>query len=150
MSSLFAFLHHLAAFMLVAAVCIEFALIREPLSDHIARKLIRVDVLYGVSAGAILIIGFLRVMYFEKGPAFYFSNTFFLLKLLLFVLVGLLSIRPTREFLSWRGPLKAGRLPVVEPARIRRVRQAVNLELVAIALLLLCAALMAHGVGSFA
>ena len=132
MSWFFAFLHHVAAFALVAAVCIEFALIREPLSDTVARKLIRADALYGAAAGAVLVVGLLRVFYFEKGAAYYFSNVFFIAKLILFAVVGLLSIRPTREFLSWRSSLKTGRLPVVEPARIRRVRQAISLELVAL------------------
>jgi putative membrane protein len=48
----------------------------------------------------------------ENGAAFSFSNAFFLAKLAFFV-VGLLSIYPTREFLSWGKALKTGRVPVV-------------------------------------
>ncbi len=150
MSSFFAFLHHLAAFGLVATLCIEFVLIREPLTDISARRLLKTDALFGLAAGAVLIIGFARVVYFEKGAAFYFGNGFFLAKLTLFALVGVLSIQPTKEFLSWRPLLKAGRLPVVEPARIRKVRSTITRELICVVLLILCAALMANGVGSFA
>src|SRR5690606_35404850 len=100
MSALFAFLHHFVAFLLVATLCIEFVLIREPFSETIARKLLKTDALFGMAAGAVLIVGFLRVIYFEKGASFYFSNVFFIAKLALFALVGVLSIRPTKEFLS--------------------------------------------------
>ncbi|NYT86973.1 DUF2214 family protein [Pollutimonas harenae] len=150
MSSLFAFLHHMAVFALVAALAIEFVLIREPLTVSLARKLIAADMVFGAMAGAVLIIGLLRVFYFEKGAAFYFSNIPFLLKLALFVLVGILSIRPTKEFLSWRSEVKAGRTPVPSPQKMQQLRGIIKLEMLALAGLILCAALMARGVGSLA
>ena len=61
MSTLFAFLHHLAAFTLVSAIAVEFVLIRQELTASTARKLLTTDVVYGVAAGALLLIGLLRV-----------------------------------------------------------------------------------------
>src|SRR5690554_4366682 len=148
MSSLFAFLHHLAVFALVASLAVEFALTKEPLTVSGARKLVLADMIFGLSAGAVLVVGFLRVFYFEKGAAFYFTNVPFLLKLVLFAVVGVLSIRPTKEFLSWRPAIKAGRTP--EPANLQSISRIIQLELVAVAVLILCAALMARGVGSLA
>jgi len=64
--------------------------------------------------------------------------------------VGLLSIYPTLEFLSWGKALKAGRVPAVDAGKLRRIRSIMHWELVGVVLLILCAALMARGVGQFA
>jgi putative membrane protein len=53
----------------------------------------------------------LRVFYFEKGAAYYFSNHAFMPKFSIFIVVVLLSIITTVEFLSWRKALKAGQAP---------------------------------------
>ncbi len=50
MPSLFAFLHHIAAFTLVATLAIEFVLVRGELSLDNARKLPAVDLVFGISA----------------------------------------------------------------------------------------------------
>src|SRR5262249_60687651 len=57
MSTLFAFLHHVAAFTLVSALAVEFVLIRQDLTLANARKLPVVDAVLGVAAGLLLIIG---------------------------------------------------------------------------------------------
>ena len=88
MSTLFGFLHHLAAFTLVSAIAVEFALIRQELTASTARKLLTTDAVYGIAAGALLVIGLLRVFYFEKGAAYYFSSHAFLAKLSVFIVVG--------------------------------------------------------------
>ena len=100
---------------------------------------------YGIAAGALLVIGLLRVFFFEKGAEYYFHSYAFLTKLSLFVVVGLLSIIPTMEFLSWRGAVKAGQAPVMEAAKRKRVTAVVHVELAAIVVILLCAAIMARG-----
>jgi putative membrane protein len=145
MSTLFAFLHHVAAFTLVAAVAIEFALLRTELTHATARRLLATDVVLGVAAGILLVVGLLRVFYFEKGAAYYFSSHAFLTKFGLFLVVGLLSIIPTREFLSWRHALRAGQAPSVNSDRLRTVRMVIHGELAAIVVILLCAAIMARG-----
>ncbi len=145
MSTLFAFLHHLCAFTLVSAVAIEFALVRQELTLSSARRLQVTDIVYGIAAGALLIIGLLRVFFFEKGASYYFHSHAFLTKLSLFIVVGLLSIIPTMEFLSWRGALKAGQVPVIAAKKRRLVTGAIHGELFAIVIILLCAAIMARG-----
>ena len=147
MSALFAFLHHLAAFGLVAAIALEFILINDELTIERARRLIRIDMIYGAAAASLLIIGLIRVMWLEKGAAFYFHNAAFIAKLVLFLLVGLLSIYPTREFLSWRKVLQRGQRPFVEPSKLRGIRTVLRIELAGVVLIILCAALMARGVG---
>jgi putative membrane protein len=145
MSTLFAFLHHLCAFTLVAAVAIEFTLIRQELTLASARRLLATDLVLGIAAGLLLVIGLSRVFLFEKGATYYWHSHAFLTKFGLFVIIGLLSIIPTVEFLSWRGAVRAGQVPVVDESRRKRVTMILHVELAAIVIILLCAAIMARG-----
>ena len=149
MPALVAFVHHLAAFTLVAAVALEFALTRGELTAANARRLVAADAVLGASAAVLLVAGLLRVFFLEKGGGYYLGNGAFLLKLALFVALGLASIYPTREFLSWRRALREGRAPTPEPRRMARVRAILHGELGGIVVILLCAALMARGIGNF-
>jgi putative membrane protein len=142
---LFAFLHHLAAFTMVAAIALEFVLLRGELTVWSARRLQAADMVLGIAATILLLAGLARVFWFEKGATYYFHNHAFLTKFTLFVLVGLLSIVPTIEFLSWRKAVEAGQVPVVAAAKLKRLRMIVHIELAAIVLILFCAALMAKG-----
>jgi putative membrane protein len=146
-SALMAFLHHLAAFTVVAALGVEVALFKPPLSLLQARRLLITDNIFGAAAGAVLIIGLLRVAYFEKGPGYYWHDLFFLAKFSAFILAALISIYPTLIFLSWGKSLKAGTVPEIPAERTRRVRLCLMLELTAIVVILLCAACMARGLG---
>jgi putative membrane protein len=146
-SALMAFLHHCAAFALVAALAVEVALFKPPLSVSGARRLQRTDLIFGVAAGAVLIIGALRVAYFEKPSAYYLHDVYFLAKLAAFLAAGLISVYPTITFLSWKAALNAGRVPEVSTAHTRRVRMCLMLELTLIVVILACAALMARGFG---
>src|SRR5438045_5032810 len=122
MSTLFAFRHHLAAFTLVSASAVEFALIRQELTASTARKLLTADAVYGVAATALLVIGLLRVFYFEKGAAYYFSSHAFMAKLAVFIVVGVFSAIPTIEFISWRQALNAGQASAPSRQRITMTR----------------------------
>jgi putative membrane protein len=42
-----------------------------------ARRIQRVDLAYGISAGLLLVFGLLRVFFFEKGVNFYIHSPFF-------------------------------------------------------------------------
>src|ERR1700726_5025594 len=137
MSTLFAFLHHLCAFTLVATVAIEFALIRGELTLSSARRLQVTDMVYGIAAGALLVIGLLRVFFFEKGADYYFHSHAFLGKLSLFVVVALLSIIPTMEFLSWRRAVNAGEVPAIDTKKMKRGAAVIHGELAAIVIILL-------------
>jgi putative membrane protein len=145
MSTVFAFLHHVAAFTLVSAIAVEFVLIRQELTSSTARKLLATDTVYGIAAGALLVIGLLRVFYFEKGPAYYFSSHAFVAKLSVFIAVGLLSAIPTIEFLSWRKALRAGQAPTPSERKITMIRKLLHGELIGVVIILLCAAVMARG-----
>jgi putative membrane protein len=147
MTSLFAFLHHIAAFTLFAALVVELILIREVLTVGTARRLQVADMVFGISAGVLIVVGLLRVFYFEKGAYYYFHTWTFIAKLTLFLIIGLVSIVPTREFLSWRKAVKQGQAPSVSPDKVRALRSIMHWELVGVVAIILMAALMAKGVG---
>lgn len=147
MSALFAFLHHLAAFILFAALVTELVLIRSELTPSNARRILVADVIFGASAGILLVVGLLRVAHFEKGATYYFHTWTFIAKLTLFIVIGLISIRPTLEFLSWRKAVAQGQAPSVSADRLRLLRMIIHLELVGVVVIILMAALMAKGIG---
>ena len=57
--------NHLCAFTLVAAIAIEFTLIRQELTVSVARRLRVTDIVLGAAAAALFIVGILRVLFFE-------------------------------------------------------------------------------------
>lgn len=145
--ALMAFLHHLAAFTLTAAIIYEHTTFRKDLSLRDARRIQIMDIVYGVSAGFVLIVGLLRVFYFEKGAPFYAQNLFFWTKMFGFALAALLSIYPTIRFIAWRKSLARNEVPEISEQEVSRIKLILRLELAAIALILFSAAMMARGVG---
>ncbi|HEX7915778.1 DUF2214 family protein [Rudaea sp.] len=148
-SALVAFVHHLAAFAIATALAIELVTLRGELSVEKARRLINVDAVYGIAAMTLVGGGIARVIWFEKGSAYYLHSAPFIAKMILFAAIGLLSIRPTVTFLSWRKTLANNRVPVLAADAQRSLRRIVHLELALLALVILCAALMAKGIGFF-
>jgi putative membrane protein len=99
-AALLAFLHHLAAFTVVATLAVEVALFRPPLSIVQARPLQVTDLVFGMCA-ALLLVGLLGVMYFENGPHSYWHDAYFIVKFSALVFAGIVSIYPTVTLLTW-------------------------------------------------
>jgi putative membrane protein len=146
-TALVAFLHHLFAFTLVASLVYEFIAFRRGMTLEEARRIQRVDLAYGISAGLLLIVGLLRVFLFEKGVNFYINSPFFWVKMGAFLLVALLSIDPTIRYIRWNRALKENRPPVVSETEYKRTRLLLWLEMAGIVIILLAAPLMARGIG---
>jgi putative membrane protein len=142
-----AFLHHAAAFVIVGVLTAELVLLGVELTPTSARSLLRMDAAYGIAAVVLLVVGFCRVLYTEKGAAYYFHSIPFLVKISLFLIVGLISIYPTLQYLGWRGALRAGKAPVLEAPVRRRLRMLVHVELTLLFVIMLCAAMMSRGIG---
>jgi putative membrane protein len=111
------------------------------------RRIQRVDLLYGISAGLLVLIGLLRVFFFEKGINFYLNNPFFWVKMTAFLLVGLLSIDPTIRYIRWNRTLRQNGVPEISETEYRRTRILLSLEVIGIAVILLAAPMMARGIG---
>jgi putative membrane protein len=146
-SAIMAFLHHVAAFTLTAAIIYEHTAFRKDLSLAEARRIQRMDIVYGISAGFIVIVGLLRVFYFEKGAPYYAQNLFFWTKMIGFALAALMSVYPTIRFVSWNKFFRQNQAPVISDEDASRIKMLLRLELLAIALILFSAAMMARGVG---
>ncbi|HUE99266.1 MAG TPA: DUF2214 family protein [Anaerolineales bacterium] len=146
-SAIMAFLHHLAAFTLTAAIIYEHTAFRKDLSLAEARRIQRMDIVYGISAGVVIIVGLLRVFYFEKGAPFYAQNWFFWTKMFGFALAALLSIYPTIRFVSWRKFFVRNQAPEISDQDVSRIKLLLRLEMIVIAIILFSAAMVARGLG---
>ena len=145
--AIMAFLHHLAAFTLVSVLIYEHTAFRKEMTLAEARRLQRMDIAYGISAGVLLIIGLLRVFYFGKGASFYAQNWFFWTKMAGFALVALLSIYPTVRFISWNKFFANNKIPELSDQDVSRIKMILRLELLGIVIIIFSAAMMARGLG---
>jgi putative membrane protein len=145
--AILAYLHFAAIFALVWFLAKEWTLLRPGAASLDLDRLVRADAGFGVLAGIVVATGAARAVWGAKGWAFYAHNPVFHLKLGLFVLVGLLSILPTRAFLRWRRARRADAAYRVPETEWRRARRWVVVELHLIALIPLAAVIMSRGLG---
>lgn len=137
---LIAIMHHLLVFLLAGILAAELVLVRPGLSGRSLHLLGRIDRAYGGLAMAIIVVGISRVIFGLKGWEYYVSNHAFWGKMAAFVIVGLLSIRPTMRILAW---VRAG--DDVPDAEIQAVRIWIKGEVAFLALVIAFAAMMARG-----
>jgi putative membrane protein len=144
--SLLAYAHFVAILTLVVFITSEAALCRpEWINAAVVRRLARVDLIYMVAAIAVLATGFARTYWGVKGFGWYWHQPLLHLKVTLFVIVGLISIAPTRAFIRWRKALDAtGALPA--EAEVRKVRKLIMVQAHLVMLIPLAAVLLARGV----
>ena len=145
LESLLAYAHLLAIFTLIVFLASEAALCRaEWLNAAVVERLAKIDIVYGIASGAVLVTGLMRVFMGMKGAAYYSHNPLLYLKLALFLAIGLLSIKPTRTFSRWRRELRAsGALPGVD--EIRATRRLVMVQAHLLPFIPLAAVFLARG-----
>ncbi|HSC79707.1 MAG TPA: DUF2214 family protein [Chitinolyticbacter sp.] len=139
--------HFLAIFVLITFLAIETVLVKREWMPAAAARLARYDIIYFLSAMIVLASGLTRLYFGAKGAAFYLSNPVFHAKITLFVLIGLISVYPTRRFQTWRRAALADPGFVPEAADLRRVRSCLMIESHLLVLLPILAAFMARGLG---
>jgi putative membrane protein len=144
--SLLAYAHFVAILTLVVFITSEAALCRpEWMNAAVVRRLARVDIIYMGAAMAVLATGFARTYWGAKGFEWYWHQPLLHVKVTLFVIVGLISIAPTRAFIRWRKALDAsGALPA--EAEVRKVRKLIMVQAHIVMLIPLAAVLLARGV----
>jgi len=140
--------HLLAILSMVVFLSSEAALCRtEWMNEAVVRRLGRLDLIYGLSAVAVLLTGLSRLYWGMKGAAWYGANPWLYAKLALLVVIGLLAIRPSRLFILWRMELDAGgALPPL--AQVRLARRHVMWQAHLLALVPLGGVMMARGFGA--
>ena len=138
--------HHLLIFALFGILVSEIVATRQRMTGDDIDRLAAIDRWYGILALLLLIVGFSRAIFAAKGWAYYAANSFFWAKIGTFVLIALLSIWPTVQYLNWRRDFRsAGSVP--DAASVSAVRRILWLELVLFAFLPAFAAAMARGYG---
>ena len=143
-----AYAHFVAILMLVVFISSEAALCRpEWLNAAVVRRLARVDLIYGIAAALVLATGLARAFLGVKGVAWYGHQPIFHIKVTVFLLIALLSIKPTLTFRRWVRQLDAtGALP--PEAEVRATRKLVMVSAHTLLLLPLAGTMLAHGVGT--
>lgn len=122
LEAILAYLHLVAILTLVVFISSEAALCRvEWINAKVVERLGKVDLVYGIAAGAVLLTGIARTWWGIKGTGWYWTNPLLHTKLALFLLIALMSIKPTMMFARWRKELKAtGALPADDQVRLAR------------------------------
>jgi len=147
LDTILAYLHFAAILAVAGFLVAEAMLLRGDLGGRDVAALSRSDIGYFGAAGLTLATGLARVFFGARGAAFYAGNPAFWTKLGLFLAVGLVSIKPTIDFIRWRRA--AGDAGYSVPAaEVRRARRLVLAELHLLALIPLAAVLMARGIGN--
>ena len=117
-----------AILTLVVFLTSEAALCRsEWMNPAVVKRLARLDLIYGITAVVLLATGLARLYFGVKGLSWYVSQPLFHVKMTLFVLMGLLSIKPTLTFRRWLKALnQTGALP--GEAEVRSTRRWVMVQ----------------------
>ena len=136
------YFHFLGFIALVSALTAEHLLIARTISYDTFKKLLILDRIYGITAMITLAAGLILWFGVGKPQTFYSGNFLFHIKVTLFVLVGLLSIIPTK-FILQNNKIKQG-MTIDIPKSIIMV---IRLQLVILLIIPLLAVLMAKGVG---
>ena len=142
-----AYIHYLSFMLCFGALLFERISLKVDPNRQEAISMVIADIIYGIAGIALLVSGIYRVIKFGQGSEFYTENPIFWIKIIVFALVGSLSLYPTITYVLWAIPLSKGTLPKVTENLVSRLRIIINIELVGFASIPFLATLMARGVG---
>ena len=142
-----AYIHYLSFMLCFGALIYERILLKAGPNRQEAISMVIADIIYGIAGIALLISGIYRVIKFGQGSEFYTHNPIFWTKIIVFALVGSLSLYPTITYVLWAIPISKGSLPNVTEKLASRLSLIINIELIGFASIPFLATLMARGVG---
>ncbi|MFT4174566.1 MAG: DUF2214 family protein [Rhodocyclaceae bacterium] len=145
MPTLLAVLHYLAIGALVFVLGVEWALLRGRIDGARVALLSRADFFYMLAAIAVLATGLARLFLGEKPVLYYMHAGFFHTKVLLFIVVGLISIMPIIRFARWRRRFPENGAAEVDITERDGARRWLRIELILLPLIPVCAVFMARG-----
>ena len=135
------YVHFIGIIFLSSTLVAEHILLSTQISNSDLKRLLRLDLIYGISAVVVLAAGMTLWLWVGKPAAFYSHNPIFHLKLAVFILMALFSIHPTLFLLRHRNTtLQTIAVP-------KSVINVVRVEAGLLLLMPLLAVLMAHGYG---
>ena len=146
-SASIAYIHYLSFMICFGVLIYERVSLKIDPNRKEAISMVIADIIYGIAGIALLVSGIYRVVKFGQGAEFYTQNPIFWTKIVIFGLVGSLSLYPTITYVLWAIPLSKGTLPVVKENLVLRLRLIINFELFGFACIPFLATLMARGVG---
>lgn len=113
LEAVLAAVHLLAILTMVVFLSSEAALCRnEWMNAAVVQRLARLDLIYGIAVATVLATGLARLLLGAKGVSWYVSQPLFHVKITLFVIVALMSIKPTLVIRRWLRALQSnGQLP---------------------------------------
>ncbi len=141
-----AYIHYLSFMICFGALIFERISLKQNPNRQEAISMVVADIIYGIAGVALLISGIYRVIKFGQGSEFYTQNPIFWTKIIIFALVGSLSLYPTVNYVLWAIPLSKGNLPDVNENLVLRLRLIINIEIFGFASIPFLATLMARGV----
>lgn len=146
LEALLAYAHFVAILSLVVFLTSEAALCRpEWMNAAVVRRLNRVDTIYMFAALAVLATGVMRTLLGAKGAGWYWHQPLLHFKVTMYVVIGLMSIRPTLAFRRWLRALdRDGSLPA--EAEVRNARRWIMVQAHLLLLVPLAATMLARGV----
>ena len=142
-----AYIHYLSFMICFGALIFERISVKTDPNKKEAISMLVADIIYGIAGIALLISGIYRVIKFGQGSDFYTQNPIFWTKIIIFALVGSLSLYPTITYVLWAIPLSKGKLPEVTYNLVKRLKLIINIELVGFLSIPFLATLMARGIG---
>ena len=142
-----AYIHYLSFMICFGSLIFERISLKESPNRKEAISMVIADIIYGIAGIALLTSGIYRVIKFGQGADFYTHNPIFWVKIIIFGLVGTLSLYPTVTYVLWAIPISKGTLPNVTSNLVSRLRLIINIELIGFSLIPFFATLMARGIG---
>ena len=146
-SASIAYVHYLSFMICSGALVFERITLKSDPNREEAISMVVADIVYGIAGIALLVSGIYRVIKFGQGSDFYTHNPIFWTKIVIFALVGSLSLYPTVTYILWAIPLSKGKLPECTSNLVSRLKLIINIELLSYSLIPLFATLMSRGIG---
>jgi putative membrane protein len=140
---LFAALHLLALAIGPAAVFARGRALRGTLDRAGLARAFFADNLWGVAAGLWLVTGIPRLLFFEKGVAYYMQHPLFLTKLVLFLLIFALEVWPMVTLIRWRIATKKGE--AIDTSAARRIATISFVQMALVLVIVFLATAVARG-----
>jgi putative membrane protein len=147
LDAILAYLHFTAIFVFFSFLVVETMMMRSTLDAAAVRVLGRVDIWYFGAGVAVLVTGFSRLVWGAKGADFYLSAWPVYVKVLLFLVVGALSVAPTLRFIRWRRLFERDPAWRVPDEERRLVRRLIVIEVHIAAVIPFFAVIMSRGLG---
>lgn len=145
--NLLALFHHLLSYTVFGAVIALHLMLAPNLNFAQAKRVKVLNKILCIGVFLLLAIGIFRVIGPEKGMQYYAKNWLFHAKFGLYVLLIALIAFHTILMSRWSSALSAGNAPTISNSDCKKMLMSMRLELLVMVFIMVCATLMARGVG---